>query len=134
MTLQEAGDSDLIFFYDSVDVRKETEADILGMLVQPKGSMFYFRRLGCDVLGDENAPAAVSTMIKLKADVVGAFGFRNSQVTNGSLGFPDRRAFTSQSVITVEQDGQTGDTDVSVPYVETADLSSLKQTSVPLGR
>ena len=134
MNLNIAGSSDILFYHDSIDVRTQVEADITLMLCQPKFSMFYNRQYGSEVPLDENIPNSSTAQIKLRADVVKAFALRNKRVTSGVGGTVDRRAWTSQSVIWIDQDPSNGEVDLAVQYILSSDLTQMQSVKVGGGK
>ena len=134
MTIYEAGSSDLLFFYDTADLRVLVEADIFNVVVQPPMSMFYNRGYGCGLQMRENIPNSASAQVSIRADIAIAFANRNRQVTGGVNGYPDRRAYASQSTVAIEQNPQTGEIDVQIGYILSGDVSSLMTTKVAGGR
>lgn len=134
MTLTQAGNSDLLFFYDMIDVRTLAEADLISLLMQPPATMFYMRSYGCGVPLREGAPNSATIQIQLRSDIVVGIANRNRQVTAGANGYPDRRVFTSQGQIVIEQDPATGEVEIQVPYILSADLSAIRTIRVPGGK
>ena len=134
MTIYEAGSSDLLFFYDTADLRVLAESDIFNMLTQPPATMYYNRSYGCGIPLREGVPNSAAAQVQIRSDVVSALAARNRQVTAGQNGYPDRRAFASQSTITIEQDPTMGEVDIQVGYLLSGDMSALRTTRVPGGK
>ncbi len=129
MTIDEAASSDVFFYWDSLEVDVNLEADLLAMVLQAKGRLFYNRSYGCDLQGYENAPNALLRAILLPYDVVNGFAERNLRVTDGSRGHPDRRALTSQDAVEVEQ--EKGEMNLAIGYIKFTDAEAFGKISVP---
>ena len=134
MTLQQAGSTDFVFYYDSAALRDQAEADLLLLLAQNPATLFYNRGYGCGVGIRENVPNSATQQAILRTDILNALAGRNRVVTNGEDGYADRRLFASQGTIQIEQDPQTGEVDVVVSYILSGDLSALRSTRAPVGR
>ena len=134
MTITEAGASDLVFYYDFASLRSLAESDIFNMMVQPPSSMFYNRQYGAGLQMREGLPNSATIQVQLRSDVVSAFANRNRQVSAGANGYPDRRAYVSQSTVTIEQDPQSGEVDIQIGYILAADMSAMRTTRVPGGK
>lgn len=129
MTISEASSSDVFFYWDSLDEDICMEADLLAMLLQTKGRLFYNRSYGCGVQTYEGPPNTLLPNILLRFDIVNGFSDRNQRVTDGSRGYPDRRALTSQAAVEVEQEGP--EMNLAVGYVRMKDADDFKTISVP---
>lgn len=119
------------FYWGIIPLTDEIQDDILWGLVQGKRSLFYNREYGAGLSDYENAPISASTMVMLKYEATRFMAIRNNVVSDGSDGAVDRRAATSQEVVTVEKIG--AGFDVTVPYWMLADLSRQKSVSLPIG-
>ena len=121
------------FFYaGQVPISDEVNDDVLVGIVQSKRSMFYNRGYGAGVADYENTPMTFSTFVALRYEVAKWLATRNSVVTNGQNGYPDRRAVTSQDLVTVTQDSESSLT-ILVQYILMADLTRKQSVSVPIG-
>jgi hypothetical protein len=129
MDQSELASSDWFFYWDSIELKRNVDADVLSMLVQPKHALFYNRGYGCGVPAREQQPNTALLLITARYDVVIGFASRNARVTDGRYG-PDRRAFTSQAQIDITQVGSKYQ--LSVSYLRPGDRS-YGQASIPWG-
>ncbi len=71
-------------------------------------------------------------LIKLRYEIAMALSQRNAYVSNGDNGTPDRRAVTSQTAVTVEQNG--AGLDITVPFIALTDLTNTSnRVTISLG-
>jgi hypothetical protein len=119
------------FYWGIIPLADEVQDDIMAGLMQGKRSLFYNREYGAGIRDYENAPNSASTMVMMKYEAVRFMAIRNGVVSDGSDGKVDRRAATSQAVVSVEKVGP--DFDMTVPYWMLADLSRQKSVSIPIG-
>jgi hypothetical protein len=124
-------DVDHFYFYGKIDESEELEADLFQGLIQDKRSLFYNRAYGAGVPSYENAPGGFYLQVSLPYDIVLWFAKRNQVVSDGSNGYRDRRAVTSQTVISIEQ--KVGQLDVNVPYVPYFNRERMQALQVPIG-
>ncbi len=129
MTIAEAASSDVFFYWDSLDEGVNLEADLLALVLQSKGRLFYNRSYGCGLQGYENMPNALLQGVLLRYDVVNGFAERNLRVTDGSKGYPDRRALTSQDAVEVEQGKD--EMNLAIGYIKFTDAVTLGKIAVP---
>jgi hypothetical protein len=118
------------FYWDQAPLADVTADDVLAGLVQPKRSLFYSRSYGAGISDYEAAPISLSMMVMLRYEAARFMAIRNGLVTDGNDG-PDRRAATSQDLVTVQQDG--AGLDVVVPYVMLADMAQPRAASITVG-
>lgn len=120
MLFAELSDFDVFLFYgrdlDTETIILEAQVDVQQELIQPRRSLWYHRSFGAGVPNYENFPLGVFMQVGIPYDVVQAITRRNSEVTNGQDGLPDRRIAISQNNVRVEQDAQ-GNTDVEVTFL-----------------
>jgi hypothetical protein len=122
---------DTFFYAGQIDLRTEIAEDIEMSLVQPKRSIPYFRAYGAGVSEYENQPITFDMMIRLRYEIALWLAKRNSYVSNGDNGTPDRRAVTSQMAITVNR-SENG-LDIDVPFLALFDLTDKNSVTIPLG-
>lgn len=118
------------FYWGEMPLADEVADDILAGLCQSKRTMYYNREYGAGIGDYENAPVSLSTVVMIKYDATRFMATRNGAVTDGNGG-PDRRAATSQSIITVEPDG--AGLNVVVPYIMLADMTRPKSLTLQFG-
>jgi hypothetical protein len=123
---------DTFFYAGQIDLRTEIMEDIETALMQPKRSLPYFRSYGAGVSEYENEPVSFGMLIKLRYEIAMALSQRNGYVSNGDNGTLDRRAVTSQTAVTVEQNGPG--IDITVPFIALADLMDASNSiTISLG-
>jgi hypothetical protein len=127
MTALQAGSSDLFFFYDTIPASDMIAAEVFAVCLQPPGLLFYNRRFGAEV--GENNPNTFSQQVNVRTAIMTSLSLRNTRVTDGRGGFPDRRAVTSWNAIEITQAGENAD--IQVGYIELGDLTQLKKATVP---
>jgi len=115
------------FYWGLEDLPTEINDDVQWGLIQPKRSMFYNRGYGAGLAEFENAPIGLQSMVLIKYEAAKFMAVRNSVVTNGSSGYPERRVATSQDIITVDVDGngQAPGLNVNVPFIM---LTNMKKS------
>jgi hypothetical protein len=94
---------DSFFFSGDMDIDQEIRDDIEVSVIQSKRALPYFREYGGNLEQYLNIPFSYSTMIKIRYDVTSWIAQRNSYVSNGDNGTPDRRAVTSQLAIDIRK-------------------------------
>jgi hypothetical protein len=124
-------DADYFFYYGQVDQRAEIEAELLAGAVQGKRTMFYHRSYGAGVSDHENAPIGLATSVALRYELASWVARRNLEVSDGSRGYRDRRAVTSQSAIEVTNEG--GSVEVRMGYIPFFDWRRPGEIPVPVG-
>ena len=125
---------DSFFYAGKIDLRSEIKEDIEMILVQPERSIPYFRSYGAGITEYENEPISFGMMIQLRYEIAMALATRNSYVSNGDSGTPDRRAITSQMAISVKQ-SESG-LDIEIPFIaliDTTDQSNSVRLSLGVG-
>ena len=132
MTAAELSTSDFFFYYDQVDQHLLTESDLYSLLTQPAGALFYNYEYGAGISNAENAPNGITLEIILRYAILTALATRNSRVASGQDNLPDRRVASSQQAIEISRDG--GELNITLNYIEYADMSSLRQVSNRGGR
>jgi hypothetical protein len=109
-------DFDIILFYGENDLDLEIQSEILAGLIQGKRSLFYNRQDGCGI--SENVPNGLSSQISMRYQIAKWGAYRNSYVTDGSSGSPDRRALISQNSVSFDTNNKNdGNMDLNVLYV-----------------
>lgn len=125
--------SDHFFYYGLDTVNNETRGDVVLNLVQPRDSLFYSRGLHSSGVSEfENEPINLNMIIQLPFEVVSSLSKRNSFVSRGENGNPNRQIAVSQSTVSVET-RDTGEVDLSVFYIPLADFRQSEKVFVPLG-
>jgi hypothetical protein len=123
---------DSFFNWGNRELGQEIEDDIVLGLLQPKRSLFYSRSYGAGINMLENTPASITLQILGRYEVAKFMGYRNSVVTNGQNGLPDRRAVASQGSIDISVD-RAGQVDFTVNYIPLYDYQSQKSVGLPVG-
>lgn len=113
--IDKLSDFDLFLFYGSSDIDLEIEHDVMKGVLQPKRSLFYFREEGAGAGEYENYPSGFFMQVSLRYDIANWIAQRNTRVSDGSNGYPDRRVATSQAVIKIEN--LKGEVDIQVLYI-----------------
>lgn len=130
--MNDLADFDMFFYYGQNDILDEIQSDINIMLAQPKRSLFYSRSYGAAGVQEyENAPNAVNIAVSVPYDIVKEISKRNSIVSNGQDGGPDRRVAISQNTIKIEQDKDT--LNIKVLYIPFVSLGTPQVASVDIG-
>ncbi len=93
---------DDFFWHGQNPLLHEIEEDVKLVVLQPIGTLYYDRGYGGNVSRHENAPDRIALEIEIRADVVTAISVRNSRVSDGRGGLPDRRVLVSQEMVGVE--------------------------------
>ena len=114
---------------DPEQVDQEIKMDLLCGLTQRRRSMFYLRGYGCQPL--ENSPSGVQFFIATRHAIASWIAQRNLETGDGSGSTVDRRAVTSQDLITISANGEN--VDVTVLVIPTHDVSSRIPVQVPMG-
>lgn len=123
---------DIFFYYGKGDLDTETVSDLYELLLQPKRSLFYFRRFG-GVTGFENYPLALEYTALMKYEIVNAVAYRNGYISNGQRESIDRRVATSQEFIDIENN-KDGESDVKMNYFMFADVQNPRGGNFKLRR
>lgn len=123
---------EIFFFYGEPgsDLAMEIESDLVAGCIQPKKSLFYNRRDAAGVPEKENHPNAFVLQILTKYDIVKWNAWRNTQVSDGTNGNPDRRIALSQSSIAIQQSGQN--MDILVNYIPFSNIKKPANVSIPM--
>lgn len=122
---------DYFFYYGQIEPRAEIEADLIQGLCQDRRSMFYHRSFGAGIPEYENSPIGLALDVSLRYEAASWVARRNREVSDGSGGTRDRRAITSQSVITI--DSGNGGLDVTVPYIPYFDWKNPSSITIKIG-
>jgi hypothetical protein len=110
--------SDHFFYYGEgiINERDECVSDLMQLLIQPKRSQYFFRRSGAGVKDFEGHPIGLMLKIGIPFSIADAIAYRNTYVSDGSGGYPDRRIATAQDAISFDVKGN-GNIDITVLYV-----------------
>jgi hypothetical protein len=123
-------DFDHFYYYGQGDLSTEIKTDVYLNLLQKKRSLFYNRSYDSSGVREyENTPNAIFLAIMLPYDIVTSLIKRNSTVSNGTNGNPDRRIAVSQNSIKIDQKG--GEADVMVSYINLFDYQE-ESTGLPI--
>jgi len=123
---------DHFWYYGQGNVDDETQDDLLCLVVQAKGTLYGWRSYGGNAPAYENRPQGLLTRVGLPHDIASAIADRNRLVSDGSAGYPDRRAYASQATIKVD-DSVRGRTAVTVQYIPATDVRTVKTIRAPMG-
>lgn len=121
---------DQFFFYGKGDLHDEAVYDLNELLFQPKRSLFYNRRASAGVTEYENNPNGIGLQVFARYEIANAVAYRNSQVSDGSDGLPDRRIAVSQTSIGFEQSREN--LDIRILYFLYSDYEEPRANSFPL--
>jgi hypothetical protein len=122
---------DSFFFAGDMDIDKEIKDDIEVSVMQSKRSLPYFREYGGNLEQYLNIPFSYTTVIKIRYEITSWIAQRNSYVSNGDNGTPDRRAVSSQSVIDVEKYNMG--MNIGIRYIPLYATDTMKAVSINMG-
>jgi len=130
--MNQLSDLDIFFFYGEKgsDLDIETQSDILAGIIQKKRSLFYDRQDSSGIPERENNPTGFVLEMSMKFDIVNWIAYRNTKISDGSNGTPDRRVAVSQNSIVITEN-QKGETDVNVEYIPFANIKQTDRIVVP---
>lgn len=126
-------DFDYFYYYGLSEIEKETEHDLMLLLLHPRKSLFYDRSEGAGVFEYQNYPNALSLQIGLRYNIAMSLAKRNANVTNGVNNTKDRRVAASQFSVQFNQD-QDGNLDVMLYYYLYSNLSNPLNINLPVGK
>lgn len=131
--LEVLSDLDAFFYYgeQGSDLLLETESDLLAGIMQPKRTLYYNRRDSSGVPEKENFPNSFILAISTRYDITNWNAFRNTQVSDGSKGNPDRRVAISQNSIEIVQN-QKGEMNVQIGFIPFDKFTQRKTLSLPI--
>jgi len=131
--ITELSNLDVFFYYGEPgsDQLVETESDLLAGIIQPKRTLYYNRRDSSGVPEKENFPNSFVLAISTRYDIANWNSYRNTQVSDGSNGTPDRRVAISQNSIEINQD-QKGEMDVKIGFIPFASFQQQRTLSLPI--
>ena len=130
--IEQLRDFDHFFYYGQNDIGDEVKADLLSVIRQSRRSLFYNRDQDAAGIDEfENNPNTINLTILLPYAIMEAMGKRNQNVSNGEGGTRDRRAFTSQALIRIEQNADQ--LNLTVPYIPGYDLRQTDAVNTQLG-
>jgi len=115
---------------DPTQVDAEIQCSLYTGLLQRKRSVFYARGYGCNPM--EKYPSGIQFVIGVAYQIASWVAARNKTTGDGSGSTVDRRAITSQALITVTGDGK-GNADVSVIAIPMRDVKQRINLTVPMG-
>lgn len=133
--LEQLSDFDLFFYYGEKgsDLSLETQSDLYQGLIQPKRSLFYNRQASAGLVEKENFPNSVVLAILSRYDVTVWNAYRNTQVSDGTEGKPDRRISISQSSIEIFKN-ENGEFDIKINYIPFMNYQQFNSVSIPITR
>src|SRR5690242_14627083 len=115
---------------DPDTVSAEIQMDVLCGVSQRQRTMYYDRSFGCQPL--EGVPSGIQFMIGIRHTIASWVARRLREVGDGSGSTVDRRALTSQNLITVVGDDK-GNVNVQVIVIPLFSLQQRIGVSVPWG-
>ena len=120
---------------DPNQVDAEIQMDVFSGVLQRQRTMFYNRGFG--VAPMENYPSGAQFVIGTRHSIASWVARRNKEVGDGSGSTIDRRAITSQALITVVSrdsgNAQLGAVDVQILVIPMHDLKKRVPVTVPMG-
>ena len=119
-----------ILLSGKIDILKEIENDLLLVLCQPLGSMFYNRDYGAGLDQLENEPTSLMMQVYGRYMVVNAITQENERNYNETR---DKRVLVSQASIDFDVDSAKGEVTVTVNYIPYSNISTVQSISVPTG-
>lgn len=117
MNVSDAAKSDRFFYYGQLPLDEEIASDMMTGLLQGYRKPFYDRSNAGGLDRFQNAPFSISTQINMRHQIAEWAANRNTVVSDGSGGYPDRRVAVSQNSITAQPDNRGG-VDVTVEYIQ----------------
>ena len=132
LSLELLNDFDIFFYYGepTSDLDTEIQSEVLQGLMQPRGQLFYDNSDGAGIIEQENAPVSLAMQVGVRANIVNWIAYRNSFVTDGTNGNPDRRVGVSQASIDITTD--TGKISVTTTMLPFKDAKKPMDVSVPI--
>ena len=132
--LEILSDIDVFYYYGEPDsdLLLETESDIFAGILQPKRTLFYNRRDASGVVEKENLPTSLILSLMTAFDITNWNSYRNTQVSDGANGTPDRRVAISQNSVQIQQRNEKGEMDVLVEFIPFANLKNKKDVTIPI--
>ena len=121
---------DIFFFYGKNDLDLESQYDLYEMLLQPKRSLYFFRRGSAGVSEYVNNPNGIDLQVFARFEIANAIAYRNTIVSRGENGTKDRRIAVSQTSIGFES--KNDELNVRILYFLFADYETPKSNSFPL--
>ena len=133
--LSELSDFDIFFFYGEPEsnLEQEIQSDIMAGVMQAKRSLFYNRLEGAGLTEKENHPNGLILSILTKYDIAQWGAYRNTQVSDGVDGKPDRRVAISQSSVEILKN-EKGELSVDISYIPFTDFKQTSTVSLPILR
>lgn len=131
--LSQVENMDLFFYYGEKgsDPDMETQSDIVAGILQAKRSLFYDRKDSTGVPDKQNYPNSFILGFMTRYDIVNWNAWRNTQVSDGTNGNPDRRVVMSQTSIEITQSGQ--ELDLNVKYIPFGNMRKVSSLTIPIG-
>ena len=124
---------DIFFYYgETNDLDLECEYDLWEILLQPGRSLFYNRRFSAGLSQFENNPNGMSLQIFGRYEIASSIAYRNTVVSDGSEGLPDRRIAVSQNSVGFKQ--ENGNLDIEVLYFLYHSYKQPKLKKIPFVR
>lgn len=133
MNYEELADFDVFFYYGEPgsNVDTEIQSDVLAGMLQPRRTLLYNASEGAGISEKENAPLSLIIQIGIRLNIVNWISKRNSEVTDGTGGNPDRRVAISQNSIDI-QEGERGFLKVFAHYFAFKDTKKPVLVEIPL--
>lgn len=121
---------------DPTQLDAEIQMDIYCGVLQRPRTMFYARSYGCAPM--ENAPSGIQFMLGARYAVASWIARRNRETGDGSGSTVDRRAITSQALITMVATGpagnqQEGAVELQVIIIPMHSIKKPFPVQVPMG-
>ena len=121
---------DIFFFYGKNDLDLESQYDLYEMLLQPKRSLYFFRRGSAGVNEYINNPNGIDLQVFARFEIANAIAYRNTIVSRGENGTRDRRIAVSQTSIGFES--KDDELNVKILYFLFENYETPKSNSFPL--
>ena len=121
---------DIFFFYGKNDLTLESQYDLYEMLLQPKRSLYFFRRGSAGVSEYVNNPNGIELQVFARFEIANTIAYRNTIVSRGEDGTIDRRIAVSQTSIGFES--KKDELDIKILYFLFEDYETPKSNSFPL--
>jgi hypothetical protein len=125
---------DVFFYYGEPgsNLDLETQSDLIAGMVQSKRTLFYNRQDSAGVAEKENMPNGVILGILTRFDIANWNAYRNTQVSDGTVG-ADRRVSISQNSIDVLKN-EKGELDINVNYIPFVNIRKVSSVNLPVAR
>lgn len=132
LSVEQLSDIDFFFYHGSNKLEDEIQHELMLGLIQPKRTLLYNMKEGVGISEYENYPTGITLQVGLRFDIASWVSERNTYVSNGQDGFPDRRVATSQNQIKIEK-GNKGEVNIEVLFIPFYNYNEANILKIPTG-